>query len=307
MWQRTKAFQGLRLLFFVSIVAGHCGQTICGGGGELCSFFFIISGFLYTEKSSWKSYVKKKSIAIFPIYYFCLFLFVFGRMYRGHGHIDWDIIPHLLLVQSWIPQFIIQTGKYYLGPAWFLSSLYFCYLLSPWCYRFVTNKLYLSTIIFPLLIVCIHTVDWGTYSTWVTYCSPIERLFEYIFGMCIGIFVKPLGYRKEPFTGFCLFICIVYLTSIKYLDLHWQFIFIHPIILSMIYLYESVPLNMVFANKLVLRIASAGIFIYLSHNPILMAVPGAWWFKTVICVLVGWGLYEIYMLLMKIVKEHICH
>lgn len=306
MWHRTKAFQGLRLLFFISIVALHCGNPICGNGGQLCSFFFLISGFLYTPKPSYKSYVKKKILTIFPIYYFCLFLFIFGRMYRGHGHIGWDIIPYLFLVQSWIPQFT-YSSHYYLGPAWFLSSLIFCYLLSPLCHKFVSNNKCLTILGIPLLIIIIHTINWGEKQTWVTYYSPIERLFEYILGMSIGMFIKPVHYRKEPFAGFCLLVTVGYLACIRFLNFWWQFIFIHPIILSMIYLYESVPLNVVFANKLALRMASAGLFIYLSHNAIKMAVPGSWWVKTIVCTIVGWGLYELYILLIKIVKEHICH
>lgn len=302
MWQRTKAFQGLRLLFFVSIVAGHCGQTICGGGGELCSFFFVISGFLFTKKESWTLYIKKKVLTIFPIYYFCLLLHVVGRIYKGHGHIGWDIMPHLFLLQSWIPE-VNHTPHYYLGPAWFLSSLLFCYLLSPLFYQLVSKHRYLFLTILPILIIYTHTTDWGGYFTWATYYSPIERLFEYLLGMTIGMFVKPLAYRKEPFVGFCLLATVVYLSCIKLAIFTWQFIFVHPVIISMIYLYDSPLLNMVFANKLVLRMASAGLFIYLSHNPIKMAIPGPWWFRTIVCTLVGWGFYELYSCLIKRAKD----
>ena len=139
MWNRTISYQGLRLLFFVSIVAGHCGQTICGGGGELCSFFFIISGFLYKYNPNYWQYLKNKILKIFPIYYICMILLLLGKTYTGHLHIGWDIIPHLLLIQSWLPQFV-DSGVYYIGPAWFISSLFFCYLLSPFCYKFVMSR-----------------------------------------------------------------------------------------------------------------------------------------------------------------------
>ena len=161
MWNRTKSYQGLRLLFFVSIVAGHCGHTICGGGGELCSFFFIISGFLYKYNNDYWKYVKRKIINIFPIYYVCLFILLLGKIYTGHLHLGVDIIPHLLLVQSWLPAFK-ETSHFYLGPAWFISSLLFCYLVSPLCYKLIKqNNKYVAIIMLTVLIIGVHTLDWG--------------------------------------------------------------------------------------------------------------------------------------------------
>ena len=115
--------------------------------------------------------------------------------------------------------------------------------------------------------------------------------------MTIGKVVKPLPYRNEPFAGFCLLVIIIYLIFIKssvLIGWWWQYIFIHPLIISMIWLIESPSLNKVLGNKMVLRGASAGMFIYLSHIAIMMAVPGHWWIKTIVCVLVGWILYELY-------------
>lgn len=133
--ERTISYQGLRLLFFVSIVAGHCGHTICGGGGELCSFFFIISGFLYKYRAKYWDYMMKKVLGIFPIYYICLAVTILGHAYKGHLHLGLDIFPHLFLLQSWIPSVDGSPSSFYVGPAWFISSLLFCYAISPICYN----------------------------------------------------------------------------------------------------------------------------------------------------------------------------
>lgn len=307
MWQRTKSFQGLRLLFFISIVAGHCGQTICGGGGELCSFFFIISGFLFSDKYSWREYVCRKARNIFPIYFICLLMLVLGRYYQGHGHLSWDIVPHLLLIQSWIPQ-INSCPSYYLGPAWFLSSLWFCYLLSHVLYKFFNKQslyvLCLIAVINVSIIFVNHFVNWSEYSVWCTYISPIERLLEYTIGMLLGLIIRNKAERVEPFVGCGMLIVILYLLLIKYTGLDWLFIYIHPFILAFIYLFHSSSVDNLLGNRIVLRLASSGMCIYLSHNVIKMAIPGNWLFKTIVCVVLGIAFNEVYLLILKYLKRN---
>ena len=66
-----KSLQGLRLLGIITIVAGHAGLSLWGGG-DWCAFFFILSGFLYkTEVKSWgdyTGYVWRKAKSIYPVY-----------------------------------------------------------------------------------------------------------------------------------------------------------------------------------------------------------------------------------------------
>ena len=51
---QTAPFQGLRLIGIITIVAGHAGFNLVGGGGNWCTFFFILSGFLYkTQINNW--------------------------------------------------------------------------------------------------------------------------------------------------------------------------------------------------------------------------------------------------------------
>ena len=136
---RTAPFQGLRLIGIITIVAGHAGLNLVGGG-NWCTFFFILSGFLYkTQISNWKDYfdyIWHKASRLYPIYWICLFLYLGLAVLRGsisEYSLDRDFIPHFLLLQSWIPAVAAMA---YLGPAWFLSSLLFCYCFSLLCRSF---------------------------------------------------------------------------------------------------------------------------------------------------------------------------
>ena len=129
-----KSLQGLRLLGIITIVAGHAGFSLWGGG-DWCAFFFILSGFLYKTEvkncSDFISYVWHKVKSIYPVYWFCLFAYIALAYIRGNVEqytIGWDLIAHLALLQSWIP---CVEAMSYLGLAWFLSSLMFCYCCSP--------------------------------------------------------------------------------------------------------------------------------------------------------------------------------
>jgi peptidoglycan/LPS O-acetylase OafA/YrhL len=140
--ERTLAIQGLRLLFITDIVFGHASHTFLGGGGAECSFFFVVSGFLFAQKPiPYKEYLWRKAKHIYPPYWICLILLILGFVVKGTIHKlepGWDILPHIFLVQSWIPVIDAYFFKY-LGTSWFLSSLLFCYIVAPHVYKFVVK------------------------------------------------------------------------------------------------------------------------------------------------------------------------
>jgi len=132
--ERTAPFQGLRLIGIITIVAAHAELNLVGGR-NWCTFFFLLSGFLYSAKienwSDYTQYIKHKVCRLYPIYWFCLALYLLLAVVRGCKEqytIDWDFIPHLFLLQTWVPG--IEPFNYLL-PSWFLSSLLFCYCASP--------------------------------------------------------------------------------------------------------------------------------------------------------------------------------
>lgn len=291
-----KSLQSLRLLGIITIVAGHAGLSLWGGG-DWCSFFFVLSGFLYkTEVKDWQdygNYIWRKAKSIYPVYWFCLVSYIVLAYIRGcveQYTIGWDVIPHLLLLQSWIPGIEPMA---YLGPAWFLSSLLFCYCLSPVVKRAVAYSPYSITAIvaFYLFWTCLLGFD--------TYISPVYRLGEYAFGMWLRAFASTRETSHELFTGFNILLVTLLLCLIRMGIPVWVEILSFGIIISVLASYSSRLSDYVLGNNFIVGIAKADIFIYLIHPGIAfhlaMFLFGHDAIIMVICsLIVGYVMYWVY-------------
>lgn len=211
--ERTLPLQGLRVLLMVGIVCLHVYQhPVFGDGRELVSFFFVVSGFLYRDKLSWKKYLKKKAIGVYPIFWIVLLLSEVICYIRGGNNLNWDIIPHILLLQSWIPDLWFSFA--YVGVAWFVSSLMFCYAVSPYIYKYVSGismKKALLGILALSVFICGADgcrVDFYNqhfaFIEWLTYVNPIFCMMEYTVGMLLWKMIEDTQYvrlktKYEPF------------------------------------------------------------------------------------------------------------
>lgn len=158
--ERTSSIQGLRVLFILSIIFMHAGLKVFGEGGELCSFFFVVSGFLFAGKQvKTLPYMKKKLSSMYPIYLIFLAIWIVSdSLVSGHVAIKSNIVAHLLLLQSWRPAFVPFD---YLGTAWFLSSLLFCYACGPtlsrWLSKWSKPQLYAGFALLTALFLTLFT------------------------------------------------------------------------------------------------------------------------------------------------------
>lgn len=80
----------------------------------------------------YRDYMCNKISSMLPLQWLSVILAVIVL----HLSVNWDIIPHLLLLQSYIPEKGFEFFNYN-GVAWFLSSLMFCYALSPVVYKVI--------------------------------------------------------------------------------------------------------------------------------------------------------------------------
>lgn len=188
---RTAVFQGMRVIALLCVMFLHSGYPIVDIGCPI-TFFFVISGFLYKEKGdSYKSYMLKKCLKIFPVYWLTFFIdfFINSRAF------SWKMIPHLLLLQTYIPS--IESGDVkpfyyeYVGVSWFVSCLLFCYMLSPFIHRMIVN---LNNSVIMLIMIGILTIMSIYYSIempleyakWYFYVSPYFRFLQYVLGMLMA-------------------------------------------------------------------------------------------------------------------------
>lgn len=291
-----KSLQGLRLLGIITIVAGHAGLNLWGGG-DWCAFFFILSGFLYkTEVKTWcdyTGYVWRKAKSIYPVYWFCLFAYIALAYIRGcveQYTIGWDFIPHLALLQTWVPG---VNAMAYLGPAWFLSSLMFCYCLSPFLKKVVGANVW--TIVGIVVLYVLWTRVWG----WDSYISPCYRLLEYAFGMWLRAFVARKEMRQELFPCVNVVAVIFLLVLIRMGVPQWAEILLFGGVITMLASFSSHWSELLLGNKFIVGLAKADIFIYLTHPGIAFHLVWIFfwhnvWLMVAGSVVVGYAMWWVY-------------
>lgn len=257
-----KSLQGLRLLGIITIVAGHAGLS-WWGCGSWCSFFFILSGFLYkTDVRNWHdylSYVWRKAKSIYPIYWVCLFAYIALAYIRGceeQYRIGWDFLPHLVLMQSWVPG--IDAWAYLL-PAWFLSSLMFCYCFSP------IVKMVVGSAVWTIVGIVVLYVLWTRVLGWESYISPVYRLLEYAFGMWLSAFVTRKEMKPELIPGLNSAGVIILLCLIRIGLPQWLEILLFGGVITMLASFSSRCTELILGNKYIVRLAKADMVIFLTH------------------------------------------
>ena len=280
---RTLPIQGLRVLLMMGIVLLHVygNKPVFGGGNELVSFFFVVSGFLYRDKLIWQKYIVKKILALFPAYWIVLLIHCMMSMLGGVNKFTVDIIPYALLVQSWIPQVSVFYALKYVGVAWFLSSLLFCYILSPICYRvilrfFSNRSLPLMIFFYLCVLACMELDKFFSLGGWLAYISPFARLFEYLMGMCLWSAIKDkqqvhLSKRKDILA---IFFVVIYFCLIYFQILGGGTSIIHVLLITFIFVCDSNIVKLIFANKWIVWLSSYVMFVYLSHQSLTLSCFG---------------------------------
>lgn len=166
-------------------------------GNTVVLFFFMLSGFGITisykdkvqEASIFKTFIHKRISKLFPIQW----LAVLATIILIYPWVPWKLLPFdLTLTQSWIPVDIsmdINKG------AWFLSSIFFCYIVSIPLLRIANANLKLFTISWIILntlwclgiYILYHKLNNGL-SIWMFYINPLGRVLDFSGGMLFGYY-----------------------------------------------------------------------------------------------------------------------
>ena len=200
--RKIHSLAGLKVIAILLIFWWHSWlpNPPCDLGARCCEFFFVASGFLvyYTHKGTfsctWRDslqYVRKKLVTIYPMHLlgFILVLFsmsltdVFSKSTLIRG------ITNLLLLQSWIN--IEQVFFSFNGPSWFLSSLLFCYFLTPVLLRLIRNRRKVW-VYFPVVFLIRYAIEElqfyypNSYFDFNIHVSPFLRMMEFFLGVMTG-------------------------------------------------------------------------------------------------------------------------
>lgn len=192
-----------RGIFAISIVCFHFAMhafdqmTYAG-----VTFFFMLSGFLvcYNQASiqSVKKFYGRRLRRLFPLHWLSLGAIVVLDLFFMHKFTyGWDLPLHVSLLQSWVPNEAVYYN--YSIHSWFLSSMLFCVLATPFLF-YVFSRLgrKVAWIVVALVGIAVAVLCVLADSTLMSYyyVFPVFRAFDYSLGMMLGLSLrnrKPLS------------------------------------------------------------------------------------------------------------------
>jgi len=144
MKENTNALYGLRFVIISLLIMYHMGYPISAGVLSV-TFFLILSGFVigYSNQKrqvvyNWRNvfgFYKKRLDRIYPLYFLVTCLAIIIMTYFNKIEISvGDFLLHLLMIKTWVPV-NIEKIFFFGGAIWFMSILWFCYLITPVIYR----------------------------------------------------------------------------------------------------------------------------------------------------------------------------
>lgn len=196
--QSIKCMSGIKVIAVLLVFWWHSiiPKPPCDLGARMCELLFIISGFLvaynYSNKvtnSSWKdsiTYCLKKICQIWPLHLITFLL----MLYRAELNVKSILtaVLNLSLFQSW--SYNQDVFFSFNGISWFISSLMFCYFMSPLFIKMISKRkntavlLVLVTLI-RFAVELIH-ISYPNYFFHISmHVSPLIRSMEFFMGMCV--------------------------------------------------------------------------------------------------------------------------
>lgn len=274
---------------FIPEVFGYYAGTLTGYALQL---FFMISGFCCLL-SGWSKkelhtidYMRKRWWKIFPMHFIAFVLMAFLIIYRswaGEYEIDKSdflaqAVVNLTFLQAWTPNedFVYSFN----GVSWFLSALFFCYLLTPIMIRvlkrfekyapwlFVT----VAFLQFGYALYFDHFIGIGTFC--YTNVFPPYRFLEYLMGALLAVmYIKrrdgegiPRSSAVQLFTVFLFF--AVYAITKHEMGFTRFFIVLELYLMYALCLYEG-KISDWGGSKLATSLANSIMPFYLIHSVVL--------------------------------------
>lgn len=198
--RKIVSFQEIRGIAILLIVFHHylnLDNSMLGCIGV--SVFFMMTGYLsiYTDSYDGKEYHFKEHMKrllhkikkFYPLHMLTLILSLPLSMHIIHD--EYPILKfasNVFLVQAWIPDEKFYYG--FNGVSWFLSALYFFYMVEPFLVKLIKNLTFLQL---KICICCIITffiiycflIRKLEYAYYMSYIFPMARCLDCLIGMCI--------------------------------------------------------------------------------------------------------------------------
>lgn len=202
-------------------------------GAIFMSPFFMLSGFglfMHYAKSNWMSnatllkFYGKRFISIYPLYLtiHIIYILFFNKLSLFENVVLQPI--ELLALQSF---FNGLSSVLHNGGTWFISCLFFCYLLFPMFERLIesihTFRKFLIMGIITYVVIAISPMYEIVFKTSMIYINPFFRALEFLVGMLLARMAK--DNMKLLKYGLCKVCCVLVLYVLIISELSKQQIF----------------------------------------------------------------------------------
>jgi mycarose O-acyltransferase len=198
--------------FFILLPASWISGTGPGfwwsaAGSTGVSFFFVLSGFVLTWSArpgtTARAFWRRRLCKIYPTHLVTALAAVVLMLGFGDAFTAGQLVPNLLLVQSWIPRYDVLTGINQVS--WSLCSELLFYaafpFLLPLVNRLSVRALWWGAAGAVLAVWCLPVVsalfldggphlsprmDYSVTQLWFVYFFPLARAFEFVLGMFLA-------------------------------------------------------------------------------------------------------------------------
>ena len=267
--------QSLRFIFVMMIFMSHFAyrdiQAFDAGGDCGVAFFFMLSGFVVSlgygcqvREGSFQygRFLRRRIWKLYPLHLLCLafFLIVSGSA------IDFSVVMNALLLQSWVPDSAVYFS--YNGVSWFLSSLFFCYILFPLAYRWVSSWS-LAIVLALYAIVCFLT-PYDKVNA-ILYVNPLVRFVDFYIGMALcrlyekGYKISHAGILEALFVVVLIVSLALYpVVDAKFRNAPMYWLVLVPLIL--VFAKEQGFVSSLLRCKPMLMLASLSMPVYMVHQ-----------------------------------------
>lgn len=309
--------QSLRFVFVMLIFLSHFAyrdiQALDAGGDCGVAFFFLLSGFVlslgYGRKIDdgtfcYGRFLKRRFLKLYPLHLLCLIFFLVVSKAR----LDWSVLLNVLLLQAWIPD-----PDYYFScnsVSWFLSCLFFCYILFPFAYKRLSLRWLFFVIVGYLLALLLTPYE---KINAILYVNPLVRFVDFYLGMFLcQVYERRREFNIPQWTELIMVLLLLLsLALYPYVDakfrnapLYWL------VLIPLIYVFaqEKGYVSRWLKTKSMLFLSSLSMPLFLTHqmliNILLRRLPEmSTLMMLAVCIfitlMVSWGIHIIFSRLLR--------
>lgn len=302
--QRIKSADVMRVFLLLIIFVCHAwifGDSptrtlVSRATGYALEIFFILSGCFVAIKYSQKEinarrFIKHEFVKFYPEFVFANLLSVFLAIDQAmflEGNAPWKMLArkfiiNISLLQSWCPT---QEEVFALnGVGWFLSSLFFCYLLAPLAVKFVKkvedNAVEILAACIMLRFIYEYTFPyWGDGNTFLfTNVFPPYRFFEFFAGICLGFLYNKHAHRRQ--NSIIQLSSILVWATLVYINANSTLILISELFLVYALVFYNGLMDKLGEWSFFAIFASVTMQFYLFHNPIIELYTWITWKRSI--------------------------